>query len=163
MGRVKEKEKQKEHEINNVLQKTKIESLRTELLERDIIITERTNEINLLRIETEENKEQIDALNQEIENKNNINESIIAENENMKVDMRKLKAENEELKRAKENNPNIDRIKKQLEEETKTKDEKLRRAENNKRALAINIAKLEEQINNLKSDTSAKYDRATTM
>ena len=73
---------------------------------------------------------------------------------NARDQMRTLRVENEELKKTKENKPNTDKIKKQYEEEeAKTKDEKLKRAENDKRALTNNIAALEEQINNHKCDT----------
>ena len=76
--------------------------------------------------------------------------------------MRTLKTENEKLKRIKENKPNLDRTKKQHEEETGTRDEKLRRAEKDKKTLTNNVAELVEQIDNLKREASNKYERATT-
>ena len=50
--------------MNYVLQKNKIAYLKKELIEKDIIIMARTNEIDLLKSELEDKKEQIDALNQ---------------------------------------------------------------------------------------------------
>ena len=92
-----------------------------------------------------DNKEQMDALTIEIENENNQNENLIAENEDMRVDMankastlarcaeavhkardqmRMVKEENRELRRAKYNNPKMDKLKRRQEEEIKAKDEK---------------------------------------
>merc|ERR1712105_378810 len=81
------KEKQDNNEMNHVIQITRIASLETELKEREMAIKKMTNDIDQLQSEAEENKKQSYALTLEIEIKNSINESLIAENEDMKTDM----------------------------------------------------------------------------
>ena len=60
--------------MNYILQKTKITSLKKELVEKDRMIAARTNEIDILKSEVEDKKGQITALNQEIENRDKLNE-----------------------------------------------------------------------------------------
>jgi len=102
--------------------------------------TERTNDIDLLKNKAEKNKERIGALTLEIENKNNLNESLSTENEDMKADitnkasmlarcaeairstrnqMRTLKEENRELRKARYNNPKVNRWKKKTRQGNK--------------------------------------------
>ena len=61
---------------------------------------------------------------------------------NARDKMRILSAENKELKKANYSNHKMDKTKRRQEEEIKTKDERQRRAENDKKELADNIAAL---------------------
>ena len=89
----------------------------------------------------EENKEQIEALTLEIENKNNLNKTLIAENEDMKVDTANKAST---LARCAEA---VHKTKDQMRT-LKEKDEKLRQVENDKKTLENNITDLGDWINN---------------
>ena len=51
------------------------------------MIAAKTSEIDILKNDVEDKKGQISALNQEIENKDNLNETIAMENESMKINI----------------------------------------------------------------------------
>ena len=62
-----------------------------------------------------------------------------------------VKEENRELRKARYNNPKMDKLKRRQEEEIKTKDEKLKQAKNNRKMLINNITALVERIDDKKA------------
>ena len=66
---------------------TKIDTLRKEAEEREAMIRKGKNKINLQRSEIKEYMNQIEALVHELENMNNLNETIIKENRKIREDI----------------------------------------------------------------------------
>ena len=82
-----EEKEQEVDETNLILLRTKMASVKTELLRKDVVITDKNNEIDALTKDLEETNESLEKLRQEIYNKDKLNETIIAQNESLKIEI----------------------------------------------------------------------------